>query len=119
MSLRQEKVSTALKREISNIIHEELKDQRIGFVTIMRVDLTKDLRSARVYFSVLGEEKQRIATQKALENAKGFMRRLIAQKLNLRFAPEIIFKLDKSCEYSIRIQQELDKIKEDERKRSY
>jgi len=112
MGLRHEKVVAALKREISNIVHNELKDSRLGFVTIMRVELTPDLRYARVYFSVLGEEKEQKATQEALESAKPFIRCLVAQRIKLRFVPEIRFKLDRSIEYSIRIQEELDKLKE-------
>ncbi len=120
MGLRHQKVITALKREISNIVHNELKDSRLGFVTIMRVDLTADLRYARVYFSVLGTEKEQKATQEALKSAKPFIRCLIAQRIKLRFVPEITFKLDRSIEYSIKIQKELDKIKEqNEPKKTY
>lgn len=109
---RAERVSGALKKEISNIIHNELKDPRIGFVTITRIELTKDLRYAKIFFSVLGSEKEQKDTEKALGSASGFIRRLIAQRIRLRFVPEIKFIQDKSCEYSIHIQQELDKIKE-------
>jgi len=120
MGLRHQRVVAALKKEISNIVHDELKDSRLGFVTIMRVDLTDDLRYARVYFSVLGEEKEQRATQEALESAKPFIRCLIAQRIKLRFVPEIIFKLDRSVEYSIKIQKEIDEIKEqNEHKKSY
>ena len=111
MGLRHQKVIAALKREISNIVHDELKDSRLGFVTIMHVDLTADLRYARVYFSVLGQDKEQKATQQALESAKPFIRCLIAQRIKLKFVPEITFKLDKSIEYSIRVQEELDKLK--------
>ena len=111
MGLRHQKVIAALKKEISSIVHDELKDARLGFVTIMRVDLTPDLRYARVYFSVLGEEKEQKATQEALESATPFIRRLIAQRIKLRFVPEINFKLDRSIEYSIKIEQEIDKIR--------
>lgn len=113
MRLRHDKVTTSLKREISNIVHDELKDTRLGFVTIMRLDLAPDLRYARVYFSVLGGEKEQKATQEALNSAKPFIRCLIAKRVKLRFVPEISFKLDRSVEYSIKIQKELDKIKEE------
>ena len=111
MGLRHERVIAALKKEISSIVHGELKDSRLGFVTIMRVDLTANLRYARVYFSVLGGEKEQKATQEALENAEPFIRCLIAQRINLRFAPEINFKIDHSVEYGVRIQEKLDKLK--------
>ena len=112
MGLRYQKVIATLKKEISNIVHDELKDTRLGFVTIMRVDLTPDFRYARVYFSVLGGEKERKATQEALDSAKPFVRRLIAERIKLRFVPEISFRFDRSVEYSIKIQEELDKIRE-------
>ena len=112
MRLRHKRVIAVLKREISNIVHDELKDSRLGFITIMRVDLTADLRFARIYFSVLGQEKEQKATQEALRSAKPFIRYLIAQRIKLRFVPEITFKLDRSVEYSIQVQDKLDKIKQ-------
>ncbi|MFH1678759.1 MAG: 30S ribosome-binding factor RbfA [Candidatus Omnitrophota bacterium] len=112
MGLRHDKVVSALKREISSIIHDELKDSRLGFATIVRVELTDDLRFARIYFSVLGGEKEQKATQEALEGATPFIRCLAGQRLSLRFVPEISFRIDRSIEYSIRIQKELDSIKE-------
>ena len=112
MGVRHERVVSALKREMSRIVHDEIKDKRLGFVTILRVDLTTDLRQAKVYFSVLGEEREKKATQEALESAKPFVRYLIARRVKLRFVPEIIFRLDKSVEYSIGIENELDRIKE-------
>lgn len=111
---RIERVSQAIKKEVSQIIHEELKDPRLGFITIMHVELTKDLRCARIYFSVLGENLRIKETKKGLASAQGYIRKLIAQRIKLRFVPEIIFKLDRSVEYSIDIQKALDKLKEDE-----
>lgn len=109
---RLEKVKQAIKKEISNIIHGELKDPRIGFVTVTRVELTKDLRFAKIYYSVLGSSVEKEKAGLAIENAKGFIRRLISQNIDLRFTPELIFKEDRSMEYSIRIQEELEKLKQ-------
>jgi ribosome-binding factor A len=109
---RHERVAQALKREISNIIHDELKDPRLGFVTITDVELTPDLRYAKVFFSVLGKDQDYKKTQEALDCALGFIRRLIAQRIRLRFVPEITFKEDRSAEYSIKIQEVLEEIKE-------
>ncbi|MCM8770752.1 MAG: 30S ribosome-binding factor RbfA [Candidatus Omnitrophica bacterium] len=109
---RVERVSQILKEEISNILHDEIKDPRLGFITVTRVELTNDLRQAKVFFSVLGSETEQKDTKQALESSGGFIRRLIAQRLNLRFTPEIVFKLDRSAEYSIQIQEALNKIKE-------
>ncbi len=109
---RQDKVAVAIKREASIIIHDELKDPRLGFVTVTRVELSHDLRYAKIFFSVLGEEEDYRKTKEALDSALGYIRKLIAERINLRFAPEILFREDKSTEYSVRIQKVLDEIKE-------
>lgn len=109
---RQDRVSEALKREIGSIIHGELKDPRLGFITVTNVELTQDLRYAKVFYSVLGKEEEQKKSKEALESALGFIRRLIAQRIRLRFVPEISFKEDRSSEYSIRIQEALDQVKE-------
>lgn len=109
---RQERVQEALKKEISNIIHEELKDPRLGFVTITAVEITPDLSYAKVFFSVLGKDQDYKRTKEALDSALGFIRRLIAQRIELRLVPEITFKEDRSSEYSIRIEEVLNEIKE-------
>lgn len=109
---RQDKVREAIKREISLILHDELKDPRLGFITITRVELTPDLRYAKVFFSVLGKEEDYNKTKEALDSSLGFIRKLLAERINLRLAPEIIFKEDHSQEYSVRIQEVLDEIKE-------
>lgn len=108
---RQERVAEAIKKELSIIIHDELKDPRLGFVTVTRVEVTQDLRQAKVSFSVLGKEEEYRKTKEALDSALGFIRRLIAQRIRLRFAPQIIFKEDRSSEYSIRIQEVLEEIR--------
>ena len=115
---RQERVAEAIRKEVSVILHDELKDPRLGFVTITRVELTQDLRSARIFFSVLGQEEDYKKTKEALESASGFIRRLIAQRIKLRFAPELAFYEDRSSEYSVRIEEVLNQIKELEAKKS-
>lgn len=107
---RSDRVAQAIKKEVSLILHEELKDPRLGFVTVTRVDLTSDLRLAKIFFSVLGKDEDYRRTKKALASALGFIRKLVAERINLRFAPEIIFKEDRSAEYSIRIQELLDEV---------
>lgn len=109
---RQERVAQAIKEEIGSIIHGKLKDPRLGFVTVTRVELTADLRYAKVFYSILGSQKEEEQSNEALRDSLGFIRRLIAQRINLRFAPEIILKQDKSGEYSTHIQNILNEIKE-------
>ena len=116
---RREKVAQALRKEVGIIIHDELKDPRLGFVTITRAEITADLREAKIFYSVLGQEQDYQKTKEALDSALGFIRRLVGQRIKLRFVPEITFKEDRSSEYSIRIQEVLDQIKEqDESKKS-
>ncbi len=108
---RVEKAAEVLKKEVSNIIHDELNDPRLGFVTITRVELSRDLRHANIFFSVLGKEEEYEKTKAALDSALGFIRRLIAERVKLQFVPEIAFKDDRSIEYSIKIEEILQEIK--------
>ena len=110
MGIRSEKVQGQLKREISRILQEDLKDPRVGFVTVTRIDLTGDLRYARVYFSILGDETKKISSLKGIQNAAGFIRRLIGERLNLKYVPELSFKLDKSVEYSIDLEKTFERL---------
>jgi len=109
---RQEKLAQAIKKEISGIIQEELKDPRLGFMTITAVELTPDYKYANVFFSVLGQEQDYKKAKNALNSALGFIRRLISQRIRFRFVPEIVFKEDRSCEYGFKIEKILNEIKE-------
>ncbi|MFC1699131.1 30S ribosome-binding factor RbfA [Candidatus Omnitrophota bacterium] len=114
-SARLERVAEQIKKEISVILQEELNDPRIGFVTLTKVELTPDLRQAKVYFSHLGSEKELKDTQVGLKRSAGFIRRLIGQRIRIRYTPEIIFKLDQNIEHGIQISEILDKIKEQDK----
>lgn len=109
---RVNKVTEAIRKEVSIIIHDKLKDPRLGFITITKVEMTPDLRHAKIFFSVLGKDEDYQKTKEALDSALGFIRRLIAERINLKFAPQISFREDRSCEYSIKIQKVLVEIKE-------
>ncbi len=109
---RVQRVAEEIKKEIGRIIHNELNDPRIGFVTITKVDLSRDCRFAKVYFSLLGSKKQLRDTQVGLARSKGFIRKLLAQRVKLRYTPEIVFKLDEGIEYSIHISQVMERLKE-------
>lgn len=108
---RQDRVREVIRREVSTILHDELNDPRLGFITVTRVEMTPDLRYARIFFSVLGKEEDYQKTQEALDSALGFIRSKIAQRINLRLAPDISFKADRSSEYSVRIQEVLEEVK--------
>jgi ribosome-binding factor A len=111
------RIAQALKKELSTIIHDELKDPRLGFVTITKVELAPDYRFAKVFFSVLGKDEEYKKTQEALDSSLGFIRKLIAQRISLRFTPELLFKQDRSTEYSVRIEEILGEIKEQDEHR--
>ena len=112
---RLDRVAEAVRQEASVIIHDKLKDPRLGFVTISRVEMTPDLRYAKIFFSVLGNDEAHKKTKEALNSGMGFIRKLLAQRLNLKFAPEIGFYEDRSTEYSVRIEEVLNELKENEK----
>lgn len=112
--LRAEKVQEFIKQEVSKIILNDLKDPRIGFVTVTQVDVTNDLRYAKIYVSLMGSETQIKDTWQALQHSIGFIRTEIGKRIRLRFTPELSLHIDKSLDYSVHIQELLQKIKEEE-----
>ena len=108
--LRVQKLQELIKEETSQIILRELKDPRIGFVTVTDVEVTGDLREAKIYVSLMGSEKQKAASWEGLMGALGFVRREIGQRIRLRYTPEISFALDKSLDYSDHIQKLLNDV---------
>jgi len=117
VGVRLDRVRVQLKRELSIILQEDLKDPRIGLITITRIDLTGDLRYARIYFSLLGDEKEKISSIEGIESATGYIRRLIGERLKLKYVPELSFKLDRSIEYSMHLEKTFERLK-NERKNS-
>ena|SRR5438477_338987 len=111
---RQAQVADAIQQHISYLLQRELKDPRIGFTTVTSVEVTSDLRYARVFVSVMGTPEEQKATMDALTSGRGFIRRELASRLNLRFAPEIQFRLDTSAEYSDHINRLLNELKSEE-----
>ena len=112
--LRVEKVQEFIKQEISKIILNELKNPRIGFVTVTQVQASGDLRHAKIYVSLMGSDEQKADTWRALQRALGFMRSEIGKRIKMRFAPELTLHLDESLDYSAHIQELLLKIKQEE-----
>lgn len=108
--LRVEKVQELMKQEVSKIILQELKDPRIGFVTVTQVEATGDLRSAKIYVSLMGSEQQVRDCWEGLTSSLGFIRREIGKRIRLHFTPELSFQLDRSLDYSAHIQKLLNDI---------
>jgi ribosome-binding factor A len=109
-SFRSQKVADVLHKEISDILQMEIKDPGIGFVTVTGVEVSKDIRNAKVYISVLGEKKQKQESLKALERARTYIQNLLGERVRLRFLPILRFYLDESYEYGSRIDALLDKL---------
>lgn len=112
--LRSEKVQEFIKQELSKIILTDLKDPRLGFVTVTKVEVTGDLRSAKAYISLMGSDAEKAASWEALQRAVGFMRTEIGKRIRMRFTPELSLHIDESLDYSARIQELLIKIKKEE-----
>ncbi len=96
--------------EVSNILLREIQDPRIGFVTITYVKVSDDLRYAKVFVSVMGEDEEKKNSLEGLQSASGFMRKKLGARLQLRCVPELVFKLDDSMEESSKILTILSKL---------
>ncbi|MBS4172560.1 30S ribosome-binding factor RbfA [Bacillus sp. FJAT-49736] len=114
MSLRANRVGEQMKKELSDIIGRKIKDPRIGFVTVTGVEVTGDLQQAKVFITVLGDEKQRENTLSGLEKAKGFIRSEVGHRIRLRKTPELFFEIDESIDYGNKIETLLKEIHRDE-----
>jgi ribosome-binding factor A len=101
---RLDRVNQLIKEEVSTLLQRELKDPRLGFVSVTEVETSKDLRTAKVFVSVLGDEAQWAASLQALASARGFVRNWLRQHLDLRVTPELQFRPDRSMEHAARIQ---------------
>jgi len=109
---RPQRMALQIQHEISLMIFRGLKDRRIGLVTITGVDLSPDLRHARVFVSAMGTEKQKKESMEALHHATGWIRHELGQRIRMKFLPEIVFQADTSQEYGERIDKLLDDIHE-------
>ena len=112
MKQRAKRVSEELRKIIAQILLEDLNRPRLGFITITRIEVTDDLRYARIYYSVLGNEDEKQATTETLEAELPFIRRLAVQRINMKFAMDMKFEIDKSIDQSFRIDTILKKIKD-------
>jgi ribosome-binding factor A len=100
---RSERVAEEIREETARIIGAQLKDPRIGFVTVTRVSITPDLRFARVHVGVLGDEAQRDRSLNGLQRAAGFVRRELGKRLRMRHTPELQFQYDHGLDASERV----------------
>ena len=112
--LRMERVQELMKQEISKIILEDVKDPRIGFVTVTRVHVTNDLRSARVFVSLMGSDEQMADCWRGLNRSLGFIRREVGRRVRLRYTPELSLEIDDTMAYSAHIQELLLRVQREE-----
>ena len=107
---RSHRVGDQILREISDLLLRKLRDPRLKGVTLTDVRMSKDLRHAYVYYSLLGQDEQKKQAQAGFESAKGFIRREIGERVHLRYIPDIQFKYDMSLEYGQKMERLLEKI---------
>jgi len=101
---RTDRIAVEIQKEVSDIIRNSIKDPRIPeMVSVTRVEVTRDLRYAKVYISIYGTDEEKKNAMNALNGAAGFVRREIGQRIQLRYTPEIVFKADNSIEQGMHI----------------
>lgn len=113
-SIKNTRINMEVQRELSQIIHSEIKDPRIHPLTsVVAVEVTPDLKYCKAYISVLGDEEAGKATIEGLRSAASFVRRELAHRVNLRNTPEIKFILDQSIEYGVNMSKLIDEVTKD------
>lgn len=111
---RSDRVADLIKAELADILLKEVRDPRIGSVTITGVDVTDDLRFAKVFFVRMGEDAGSRELQESLQKASGFLKRELGKRLQLRYVPALTFLYDRSFEYGDRIEKLLHQVKQEE-----
>ncbi len=107
------RVAELIRTEIADIILNELKDPRLGFITVMGVEVAPDLRDANVFISVMGSDREKKSTLIALDHSKGFLQYRINESIRLRYTPRLHFKLDESIDQSVKIDKIIKKINDE------
>ncbi|KIH76799.1 ribosome-binding factor A [Geoalkalibacter ferrihydriticus] len=111
---RSHRVGDQIHKEISVLLVKGLKDPRIGFVTITSVEVTPDLHLARVFFTVMGDEKARRESEAGLKSSTPFIRRELGKRLRMRYTPDLLFCYDTSVDYGNRIDKLLQDIQDEQ-----
>ena len=112
-SMRAERIGEQMKKELMDIINNKVKDPRVGFITITDVVLTNDLSQAKVFLTVLGNDKEN--TFKALDKAKGFIKSELGSRMRLRIMPELMYEYDQSIEYGNKIERMIQDLHKQDR----
>lgn len=113
-SIKNTRINMEVQRELSKVISQEMKDPRIDPMTsVIAVDVTPDLKQAKVYVSVLGSDEKKQATLEGLKSATPFIRKHLASTINLRNTPELKFYMDESIEYGVNMSNLIDDVTKD------
>jgi len=112
MFKRNQRVKDLIREEISSIVLQEVKDPRVGFITVSNVEVTEDLRVAKIYFALNGSDQERKNSMTGLQRAQKFIRYKLGQKVRLKYLPELIFREDHSVEHVDQISKILIKLKD-------
>jgi ribosome-binding factor A len=107
---RRHRLAAEIQRELADLLRRDIKDSRIGNVTITHVDVTGDLREARVYYLIFGRDGGSVEVQRGLDSAAGFLRNALAKSLAVRFTPMLKFELDESLQRGIRMTELIEKV---------
>jgi ribosome-binding factor A len=107
---RARRLGEQIQRELTELLRRDVKDERIGNVTITAVSVTGDLRTARVYYLIFGKEGPDAKVQRGLESAAGFLRNALSKSLMIRYTPTLSFELDTSIEHGVRLTQLIDSV---------
>jgi ribosome-binding factor A len=108
---RADRVSGLIQEVLSNLLKKDIHDPRLKMATITSVKMSRDLRLARIYFSIYGDNSKAEAAAKGFESARGFIKRSLARKLSLRYMPDLVFFYDESFDYGSQIDELLKRIK--------
>lgn len=115
---RAARVGEQMREIIAELLRDEVKDPRIGFASIVKVEVSGDLRHAKIHVSVLGGDQEKKETLKGLSSAAGFLRSEVAKRLQLRYTPELHFVLDESIEHGQRIAQLLVEVQKEQKEKA-
>lgn len=108
---RPKRVGDRIREELAELLMSEMKDPRVGFATVTEVRMSPDLRHARVFVSIYGDDEEREAGMEALKHAQGYLRSAIGRRVRLRHVPELHFELDETLDRSERIEELLEQVR--------
>lgn len=107
---RREKLSSQMVREVSSILQTKVKDPRMGFVSVTRVQVSSDFKHARVFISIMGDDREKKLTMDALRHAQGFIQFELSRRLTMRQVPEVAFVRDDSIDKAFQLTQTIEKL---------